>query len=116
MSVETPSDELIQEWNKKLTQEGLSNRRGESRHLVYGSKYLSATSSSLWDAAAIWTRDKRKEHKPHKQEQQSCAVCAEVFLGRKGATCCPRPKPCRRKLQTKKNGADISRRTYERSK
>lgn len=90
MSISKPTAAELQEWNERLADEGLSERRGESHRVVYGGDDTTRLAEITWRKAKIWIKRKRKIH--HTVER-TCLVCLEVFLGRAdglfcSAACC----------------------------
>lgn len=109
MSIRKATAEELSKWNKLLSKEGLSDRRGESHRLVYGSDDTVRLAETSWSKAAAWVKRKRKTHKPHKKTERSCMRCEKKFLARPDALWCS--DRCRMRAVR-----DISKRTDEGSK
>jgi hypothetical protein len=92
MSIPKPTQEELNQWDGRLAEEGLSNRRGESHRIVYGSDDRVRRAEISWSEAKNWIKQKRQ------QTEHVCPVCRAKFLGRADAKCCPGKSRCRMSL------------------
>lgn len=98
MSISKPTAEEMQEWNKRLAEEGLSERRAESHRVVYGGDDSTRLAEITWRKAKLWIKRKRKAHKT---VVCVCTICATTFNARAGAKTCS--GKCRFQLHWRSN-------------